>query len=683
MPLGFLAPFFLAGLALIAVPVLVHLTRRDRATPTAFPSLMFVRRLPQPTTKRRRLRDPLLLLLRVLALALLAFAFARPLLDRARRGVLPGAGGRELVVLLDRSYSMGTPGRWDRAQDAARRALATLGPADRASVVLFDAGPAVAAEHVGAAAARAAVDSAHVGNGPTRYAPALARAAQILAASPLPRREALLVSDFQRAGWHASAAARLPDGARLTWADVGGAAPSDVAVAGVDLRRETTPEGERVRPVARVVLPNGGAPRTVPVSLAVNGRPTQTIAARVAPGGAASVTFDPIPVPPGWSSGTVMLPTDSLPADDRFHFTFARGQTLRVLLVRGEGHDGDAELYLRRALGVGDTPPIGVDVASPSALGAGTLAGHALVILHDAPVRGAGGRVLADWVRRGGGLLVALGETSAPEAWEPALAELLPGRPGAVVDRSDVGGAHLASYERTHPALAAFAAPHSGDLALPRVLRRRALTLASDAQVLARFEDGAPALVERPAGKGRVLLWASTLDNWWTDLPLDPVYVPLVRQLATHTARVLPAAPAYLVGQTIDPSSVSDDAAPEWVVESPSGRRQHVGADGIPGLATLAEPGVYRVRPNGSRNDAGVLLAANVDPAEADPTRVPPAEIAAAVGDGSNAPVAAAPAETRAEREARQSLWRYLLIAMLALLVAETVVASRRPRLAR
>ena len=148
MGLGFLAPLFLGGLALVVVPLLVHLTRRDRATPVPFPSLMFVRRLPQPTTRRRKLRDLPLLLLGVLALVLLAAAFARPLLDRARGRAAPGTPGRELVVLLDRSYSMGTPGRFARAQDAARRALATLGPADRASVILFDASPAVAATQV-------------------------------------------------------------------------------------------------------------------------------------------------------------------------------------------------------------------------------------------------------------------------------------------------------------------------------------------------------------------------------------------------------------------------------------------------------------------------------------------------------------------------------------------------------
>jgi len=186
-----------------------------------------------------------------------------------------------------------------------------------------------------------------------------------------------------------------------------------------------------------------------------------------------------------------------------------------------------------------------------------------------------------------------------------------------------------------------------------------------------------------------VLLWTSTLDNYWTDLPLDPVYVPLVRQLATHAARVVPAAPAYTVGQTIDPTSVVDSAATAWVVESPSGRRQHLSSalrseSGQAALATLGEPGVYRLRPDGSRPDAGVLLAANVDAAEADPTRIEPAEIARAVADTGAAPNAsAAPQESRTERESRQSLWRYLLVTLLALLAVESVVASRRPRLAR
>jgi hypothetical protein len=201
--------------------------------------------------------------------------------------------------------------------------------------------------------------------------------------------------------------------------------------------------------------------------------------------------------------------------------------------------------------------------------------------------------------------------------------------------------------------------------------------------VVARFEDGAPALVERTVGKGRVLLWASTLDAWWTDLPLDPSYVPLVRQLVTHAARFVPAPPAYTVGQTVEPSAIAGADAPEWIVETPSGRRVRLGGDGLPGVAQLTEPGFYAVRPTSAPVESATPIAANVDPAEADTARIAPAEIARAVVDTVSAPNAttAAPSETRAERESRQSLWRYLLATLLALLVAETLVANRRPRL--
>ncbi|MBV9880131.1 MAG: BatA and WFA domain-containing protein [Gemmatirosa sp.] len=688
---AFLAPWFLGGLALLAVPVLVHLTRRDRAAPVPFPSLMFVRRLPQAVTRKRRLRDLPLLLLRALALALLVAAFARPLLDRARAAIAPGAGGRELVVLLDRSYSMGAPGRWARAQDAARRALATLGPDDRGSVILFDATASVAAPRTAdGASLRAAVDSVHPGAGATRYAPALALASRMLAQSPLARREALLVTDFQRGAWTPAPEARLPGGARLTWTDVGGAPTADVAVAGVELRTDSGGSVERVRPVARLVT--SGSVSAVPVSLEVEGRVVQTVTARVGAGGVASVAFAPVPVPSGWTRATVRAAADALPADDAYHMVLSRRQGLRVLLVDGPSRREDPGLFLRRAFDVGDAPRFQVDVTTPATLGAAALAGHALVVLHDAPLRGAAARAVVDFVRRGGGLLVAMGEASAPEAWDPALAALLPARPGEVVDAG--GGAHLAAFERAHPIFAPFSAPHSGDLAAARVLRRRALAPAADAQVLARFDDGTPALVESAAPQagarpttedgadgspeqGRVLVWASTLDAYWTDLPLQPVFVPFAHGLATHAARFAPAPPARAVGEAIDPARVLDRADGEFVVDAPSGRHVRVVA---PALVTMTEAGFYGVRPAGAPVDVAVPVAANVDPAEADPAHVDPATIAAAVAPGASAPntAAAAPQETRTEREARQSIWWWLLATVALLLAVESIFSNRR-----
>src|SRR3954466_13269438 len=121
--MNFLAPAFLAGLAAVAVPVIIHLINRERKVVVEFPSLMFLQRIPYRSVRRQKLRHLLLLLLRCLALALLVAAFARPFFEKRRPVTSGSTGAREVVVLLDRSSSMGYGNHWRRAQDAARKAL--------------------------------------------------------------------------------------------------------------------------------------------------------------------------------------------------------------------------------------------------------------------------------------------------------------------------------------------------------------------------------------------------------------------------------------------------------------------------------------------------------------------------------------------------------------------------------
>jgi uncharacterized membrane protein len=106
--MAFLAPLFFAGLLALAVPILVHLTHKERKDVVVFPSLMFLSKIPYQAVRRQRIRHWLLFALRCLALILLALAFARPFLNRASAATpVRGLGARELVILLDRSYSMG------------------------------------------------------------------------------------------------------------------------------------------------------------------------------------------------------------------------------------------------------------------------------------------------------------------------------------------------------------------------------------------------------------------------------------------------------------------------------------------------------------------------------------------------------------------------------------------------
>src|SRR5919201_844671 len=136
--MSFLAPLFLAGLTALAIPVIIHLINRERREVVHFPSLMFLQRIPYRSVRRQKLRHILLLALRCLALAVVIMAFARPFVRRPAATGAGGVGARELVLLVDRSYSMGAADHWSRAQSAARRAVSTLRPNDRATIVAFD-----------------------------------------------------------------------------------------------------------------------------------------------------------------------------------------------------------------------------------------------------------------------------------------------------------------------------------------------------------------------------------------------------------------------------------------------------------------------------------------------------------------------------------------------------------------
>src|SRR5688500_218616 len=172
--MSFLTPLFLLGLAALAVPVIIHLIQRERKNVVQFPSLMFLRRIPYQSVRRRRIRNWPLLLLRLAALALIVAAFARPFLRRDALAAAAAGGAREVVMLIDRSYSMGYGDRWARANAAAAEAIAAVGPADRASIVFFSSGPEVALRSTSdRGRLAAALATGKPGAGATRYGPAL------------------------------------------------------------------------------------------------------------------------------------------------------------------------------------------------------------------------------------------------------------------------------------------------------------------------------------------------------------------------------------------------------------------------------------------------------------------------------------------------------------------------------
>lgn len=683
--MNFLTPLFFAGLAAVAVPILVHLIHRERKDVIEFPSLMFLRKIPYRTVRRQKIRHWLLLALRCAALALIVMAFARPFLGRDIAGTTV-TGSRELVILLDRSYSMGYGDRWTRAVASARRTIDAMAPGDRATLVPFADGPQAATTATqDRAALVAALAPVKLSSGGTHYAPALKLAQKTLEASKLPRREVVLITDFQKVAWDGHADVRLPPGTVLTRVDLSDKTTSNVSVTSVELRREYEQGREKVGATARLTNKGAKPVDKLAVSLDLGGRTVETKSVTLAPNSAATVIFNAFPLPDGFTRGSVRAAPDALPQDNTFFFALSRGQAISVLVL--ESAAGARGPYLSRALGIGGRPPFRVMTKPISKLAADDLTGRSLVVLDDAGFpQGDAGRRLAQWVREGGGLLVILGDRASPASWSGAVTEhLLPGAVGAPVDLGAPRGGTLGYLDRSHPVFELFSAPRSGDFSAARVLRYRKIEMPSDTGIVARYDDGAPALIDRRVGDGKVVIFTSTLDTYWNDLAVQPVFLPFVHSLAKYSARYAEDQPWYTVGKVLDVRGLFGRDEPEVVVTSPSGAKSRMeGGKSVAGgrAVELSEQGFYELRTANETADEAHLVAVNLDPAESDLSAVDPEEMAAAI---TAPPGAVATAGTGApltieDRERNQRIWWYLLIGAFALLAAETVLSNRLSR---
>lgn len=672
----FLAPLFFVAMAGLAIPVLLHLTQREKKQIIRFPSLMFVRRIPYQSVRRRKIHNWLLLFVRLAALAMIIAAFARPLFPHADALVLPGVGAREVVVLLDTSYSMGYGDRWERARTAARGVLSDLSVSDRGSLVLFSSGSEIAARSAERDKLTAALDVAKLSAGATRYAPALKVAGSILSDTKLPRREVVLVSDFQRAGWLGVEGAELPQGTMLTPMPIGG--PLDkpnVSLTKVTLEQEKTAAIERAEATAAVVNRSDRPVQGVVVKLDVDGIPHGSKTINLPPGGTTSVKFDPFSVTSRNMRGLVRIGDDALQIDNAFYFAASPAELLRVtVLDRGTA---DSRRYLVDALAAAAKPAFEVVVRQPEALTDDDLHRSAVVVVNDSSIAANVGRRLDKFVMEGGGLLVAAGSGAN---W-PGDVDLLPAALGGRVDRTSGEPARIGVLEYGHPVFEQFRSPRSSNFSSVKVFAYRSVTPVKDAQLLARFDAGSPAVLERRAGNGRVLLWASALDRTASDLPLMGIFPIMVREAVLHLAAFHEAQPAVTVGEVLNPSVA---AAPRGspsaarVVLTPSGNRVPL-PDEEADVLELSEPGFYEVR-SMAPGSVPAVIASNIDPAEGDLTAMDPKEIAAAAVPGSAASERSggqAELPTPEAQENNQRLWQYLLFAGILLLGADTVLSNR------
>ncbi len=333
---------------------------------------------------------------------------------------------------------------------------------------------------------------------------------------------------------------------------------------------------------------------------------------------------------------------------------------------------GNADLYLSRALSIGEAPRFDAVSRQADAVSDEDLRRSAVVVLNDVDVSAGLARRLAKYVEQGGGLFVATG----PRATWPKDVDLLPAEIGNPVDRTRGDAARIGALEYGHPVFEPFRAPRSGDFSAVPVYGYRNLTPAKNARQRPKRAPELVAPAERRAGNGRVLIWGSTLDVTWSDLPQRPVFLPFVHRAIRHLAGYSEPQPWVTVGQVLDASVAPRGASTQRVVLTPSGRRMPIEDEGSD-VVELSEKGFYELRGDGNNH---FVVAVNVDPAEADLTPIDPKEIVAAATGGSTGRDGSQPSGiplTPEAREKNQRLWWYLLIAGILLLGADTLMSNR------
>ena len=204
--MNFLNPFFLIGASVLALPVLIHLVRRERSEIVPFSSLMFLLKIPKRMIRQQMLKNLLLMVLRLLLIALLVGVFARPYLVQGTGSNTPLLGqGRGYVMLLDNSYSMQYGQNFEKMKTEAISRINAMGGSDRMAIVGFNDSATVLANITpDKGRLRAAVDALEPSSFGTRYFDAFSVADRLLSQFGNAEQHLILISDFQRTGWNRS-----------------------------------------------------------------------------------------------------------------------------------------------------------------------------------------------------------------------------------------------------------------------------------------------------------------------------------------------------------------------------------------------------------------------------------------------------------------------------------------------
>ena len=651
--MGFGIPWALVGLVAVGIPIIAHLLRRQKLPKQTLPTIAFLHRIHATRAARLRVVDMLLLLTRALLVAALVLVAAAPyrvarssLLDRQHA----------LAIVFDDSLSMAAihEGKTliERAADSSSKHLEKLPEGSEVSVVLSGSPPRVWVRRRSELkmAERVFDEIEPRSTRADALCDAVRTAVELLLESELSDRRLLVLSDFTP-GTRAQECEWPTRGIRVGFEVLSTPNPDNRRIASVEVvgERESA-DGLRLD----VQIDGASTQVQQKVRLRQKGRETQRAPVRaVDDGGEATLS-----IAPGSTDAVVELrldPDDVLPADN-VRGVLLGSDTVHVLLVDGDPHPDPRKretAFLSHALHVASRigRHFAVETLDAQDLSESAIIRSDVLVLANATLDEKWLPLIKRFVSGGGSLWITAGDRINPRAYGSVLRELLPGRYTAT------------RLEERPIALESNALP---ELNQAKVRGRTPIAEASlDAVVTARFSDGAPAMVEHRYRSGRVAMFATTVDDAWTDLPYQPVFVPFVLDTLLRLAgrsdhSVEPYAGVSLPGST---------SSQRIQVVTPTGRTVDLAEADRVSFRDTGEIGAYRVLVNGV-NGARFAFVVDAPPGESELVTMgppePAANLEAVVGDTS--------------KGVEQPLAPWLLLLAIALVFAELWLRQIRRR---
>ncbi len=644
MNLSFLNPVFLIGLATALVPIFIHLISKKRGVKQSFPALRFLMASNGKVARRSKIKDLILLFLRTLILVLLVFGFSKPaVFSFSTVGV---RDVRSVAIVIDNSFSMGYGDNFKKAKSRAEKLIESLPDGNFGAV--FPLIPTDDTISQITRDRRKMIEDLNNLKLSYTFADNERRLNEIynfIGSAPNQKKELIFFTDLQRTGW-------MGDEFRREWflpVDVASGLEENRAVSGVDFKDK----GDSLEISVKVSNYSKNPIKDLLVTVFLGDKEIKGFL-RIE-GGKEQIKDIIVPkdtLPQGEILGKVEISHDNLDVDDVRYFVIPQNKKPRVLIVDGDPRE-DARLsesyYLARAVEtISEILPLNLTIKDNDSFLDEKLKEYNLIFLANvgdiAPQKA---HEIEEFLKDGGVVVVFLGDRVRGDLYNALFRNVLPVEIGTISD----GDYSLSVHE-----LNKFTEGINEKFGQVKVKKLFSLRPAKDASIILDASSNSPFCIQGKVEKGSIFLFASTGDTAWSNFPLTPVFLPIIKKIFDLPFSAESQRRNFIVGEPVEIGF--RDGVGQLKIRTPLGEELKVYKEDPKFRKTLT-PGIYTVKQD---ENASYNFSVNIDPKESNLERISLKTVAPRYG-----------AENGLTKVFKE-IWNYFLWGVIALFISESVL---------